>query len=106
MTINRVIEYEFPTGYRVIWLEEILKEFNIETKESWYKEDDFFETPIYKFTEPEYPEFYSLLYTCLPEKGNFAHEFAEMLIEAMLQTTGYLEGCLKLDIENKKEDAE
>lgn len=102
MSINRVIEYEFPTGYRVIWLEEILKEFNIETKESWYKEDDFFETPIYKFNEPEYPEFYSLLYTCLPEKDNFAHEFAEWLIDCMLEHVSYLEKCLRQDIKEEK----
>lgn len=100
----KVVEYEFPKGYRVIWLEEILKEFQIETHESWKRDDDEWLFPDYQLKEPEYPDLYSIIYTCIPEPGNFNHEFAEMLIESMLSFTGYLEGCYEID--NKKEDTE
>lgn len=106
MSERKILEYTFPLGYRCVWLEGILKEFNIETKESWFKDESDWFSPVYRFEEPEYPDLYSILYTCLPEEGNFAHEFAEILIDAMMQTTGYLEGCLKQEIDNKKEDTE
>ena len=108
MEERKVVEYSFSQGYRVPWLEEILSEFEIETKECWYsnEDDDWLFQPRYVFEEPEYPDLYSICYTCLPESNNFAHEFAEILIDAMMQTTGYLEGCLKQEIDNKKEDTE
>lgn len=100
---SKIIEYEFNLGYRVPWLEGILKEFKIETKESWQKLDsdtDWFASSCV-FHEPTYPEFYSITYTCLPEISNPNHEFAESLIESLLSYVGYLEGCLLKEI---KED--
>lgn len=101
--LNKVVEYDFPQGYRAPWLEDILKEFGVETKVSWYKESEFFDTPIYKFEEPDYPDLYSIVYTCLPEINNPHHEFAESLIESTLSYIGYIEGCLTIE-DNKKED--
>lgn len=101
---QRIVEYSFEQGYRCAWLESILKEFQIETKESWQRIvdiDDWMYQANIIFKEPDYPEFYTITYTCLPEVGNLNHEFADMLIEAMLSTVGYLEGCFKKEIEIK-----
>lgn len=102
----RIIEYEFMAGYKVPWLEDTLKEFNIETKESWLKidEDEDWSTPSFIFKEPDYPDLYSITYTCLAEIDNPYHDFAESLIESLLSYTGYLEGCLQKEIDNKKGD--
>lgn len=102
----RVIEYEFMEGYRVPWLEEIMKEFGVEVKESWHKidEDEDWFTPNFIFHEPDYPDLWQIVYTCLAEIDNPYHDFAESLIESLLSYTGYLEGCLQKEIDNKKGD--
>ena len=99
MSERKVVEYQFNNGYRVIWLEGILKEFRIETKESWTRhENEWFEQPPMQFEEPKYPDLYSILYTCLPEADNLYHEFAESLIEGLIANTCYLEGCLLKEV--------
>lgn len=98
----KVVDYTFIEGYRCIWLENILKEFQVETKEYWIKDnDDWMFEPVYNYNEPDNLEFWSIGYTCIFETDNFNHEFAEILIEAMLANTSYLELCLDKEMEEK-----
>lgn len=96
----KIIEYEFQEGYRVAILEEILKEFKVETKVCWWKDLDFFDKPQYIFREPDYPDLYNIHYTILYEVGNKDHEFADTLIDSYLSYIGYIEKCLTKEDEN------
>ena len=102
----RIVEYEFENVQgEVAFVEEILKEFEIEAKMSWVHEDEYGTASI-TYYEPICPELYNVLYTCLLDSDNPNHIFADMLITQLIEDMCVLEGCLQLDIDNKKEDTQ
>jgi len=103
----RIVEHEFVDIYEPVpAVEDILKEYNIETHIIWVKEDDFTGARLISQVEPIAPELYNICYTYMLEQNNTRHLFADYLIESTILNICKLEGCLQLDIDNKKEDTE
>ena len=93
---NKALDFQLPKGYRCIWLESILREFRIETHESWYRQDDdWLVPPMLVYEEPGKLDLYSIIYTIIPEMDDEHHQFALALIESMQSYVEYLESCLE-----------
>lgn len=105
------IDYQFDGNLdNVIFLEEICNSLGIEVEKYWMRELDEInmltgDNLLVEKEKPFIPELYELTYSLLISNKNEAiNRFAEFLIDGMLETWGYLEGCLKQEIDNKKGD--
>lgn len=105
------IDYHFNGEYDSIpFLEDICRSLNIDVEKYWMRELDELdiftgENVATSKTKPLVAELYELTYSLLiSNKKEAINRFAEFLIDNMLETWGQLEGCLKLEIDNKKED--
>ena len=103
------IDYQFNGDYdNVIWLEEICNSLDIELEKYWMRELEEVniftgENIIVSREKPEIAELYTLTYSLLVcnYETNPIAQFAEYLIDSMLEYIGYLEACLRIDKENK-----
>lgn len=104
------IDYHFNGEYDSIpFLEDICRSLDIDVEKYWMRELDELdvftgENILTSKTKPIVSELYELTYSLLVSNQKEAlNRFAEFLIDNMLETWGYLEGCLKQEI-NKKEE--
>lgn len=109
--IQDAIGYSFKGLERYEFIEEIIKEFKLDSNRYWMRlaqEDDcWFTTGDYVVyqTEPTMLEEYDLTYDIPYNENNIEIVmFVEYLIDSMLSYIGYLEGCLLKEIDNKKGD--
>lgn len=100
------IDYQFEGGLdSVVFLEEICNSLGINVEKYWYRELDEInvftgENITTSRTKPLVAELYNLTYSLLISNQQEAkNKFAEFLIDSMLETCGYLEGCLKQEME-------
>lgn len=103
-TIDYLVEGDID---HVVFLEDICREFNLDVKTYWIKEatrDDWFATGDYVVIETkpipelinEYEHAYSIL---INDSNREVSLFADSLIDSLVQTWGYLEECLKQEME-------
>lgn len=106
------IEYVFDSLEAVPYVEEVIRELHLGACKYWSRpvtREDWFATGDLVITKqlPILLEEYDLNYDIPINKDNkYLVGFAEYLIDSMLAYIGYLEGCLKQKIDNKKEDTE
>lgn len=114
ITIQNAIGYSFKGMVKFQIIEELVKELNLECNKYWMRpstdEDWFVKGDWVILREEPNPillDEYELQYD-LPYDDTTASitKFAEFLIDSYLEYIGYLEGCLKQEIDNKKEDTE
>lgn len=103
------IDYQFEGDLdSVVFLEEICNSLGIDVEKYWYRELDEInvftgENITTSRTKPLVAELYNLTYSLLISNQQEAkNKFAEFLIDSMLETCGYLEGCLKQEMEESK----
>lgn len=103
------IDYHFNGEYDSIpFLEDICKSLDIDVEKYWMRELDELdvftgENILTSKTKPIVSELYELTYSLLVSNQKEAlNRFAEFLIDNMLETWGHLEGCLKLEMDNRK----
>lgn len=108
-TIDYLVDGEIDN---VVFLEDICKEFNLNVESYWLREkepDDWFANGDYIITKekPFEPERFQHAYSLLIDNNNRNITlFADSIIDGLIQVWGYLELCLKQEIDNKREDTE
>ena len=94
----------------VVFLEDIAREFGLEVESYWLREardTDWMATNGYVVskTKPFLPEEYDHVYSlCYTNDNKNITLFADSLIDGLVQVWGYLEACLKIEIDTKKGD--
>lgn len=107
--VQDAIGYNFKGLEKFEFIEEIIKEFNLDSNRYWMRpaqEDDWFTTGefVVSQTKPILLEEYDLTYDIPYDDSNIETvKFAEFLIDSMISYIGYLEGCLQKEIEENNE---
>ena len=92
--IQEAIGYSFKGISRFVLIEDIIHELKLESDRYWMRPS----TPI---LIDEYDLTYDIPYD---DKNISKVKFAEFLIDSYIEYIGYLEACMKKEIDNKKED--